>query len=107
MQATAVGLQKVSGTSKTGSPFEMHQITILVASKNASSAKFNKLAYGYEPMTLNVAESAFPKFQQIVFPCRIDLTMDHEPRAGKVEAVVAGFTGTPLYIDLTAPGKAG
>jgi len=104
MQAIAIGLSKMAGTSKgTGNQYEMHRLTIIIANKNVSSAKFNKVGLGYEPMDLPVAEVAFPKLQSLIFPCRIDLTMDHEPRGGKVEAVVAGFTGTPVFIDLTAP----
>lgn len=108
MQAIAIGLSKMSGTSKgSGNQYEMHRLTIIIPNKSVTSAKFNKIGFGYEPMDLAVAESAFPKFQSVSFPCRIELTMDHEPRGGKVEAVVAGFTGTPVYLDLTAPGKAG
>lgn len=107
MQAIAIGLSKMAGTSKgTGNQYEMHRLTIIIPNKNVSSAKFNKFGLGFEPMDLPVAESAFAKLGSITYPCRIDLTMDHEPRAGKVEAVVAGFTGQPVFIDMTMPAAA-
>ncbi len=107
MQAIAIGLFKLNGTSKgTGNQYEMFRLSILTHSKNVSSAKFNKFALGLESMDLPVAESAFAKLGSITYPCHIDLKMDHEARSGKVEAVVAGFTGQPVFIDLTTPAAA-
>lgn len=107
MQAIAVGLSKMTGTSaKTGNPYEMLRMTILVPNKSAASAKFNKFGMGYEPMDLPVSEAGFAKLGAITFPCQIDLVMDHQPRAGKVEAVVGGFNGTPVHINIDGSGAA-
>lgn len=104
MQAIAVGLSKMTGISKASQqPYEMLRMTILVPNKSAASAKFNKFGLGYEPMDLAVSEAGFAKLGAITYPCQIDLVMDHQPRAGKVEAVVAGFNGTPVYIDVAPP----
>lgn len=105
MQAIAVGLSKMTGTSaKTGAPYEMLRMTILVPNGSVATAKYNKFGLGYEPMDLPVAESAFAKMGQLSFPCQVDLVMDHQPRAGKVEAVVAGFNGSPVHINVDGSG---
>lgn len=107
MQAIAIGLSKLNGKAKsTGNPFEMHKLTILVASENVSSAAFNKFSLGYEAMDLDVDLAAFPKFAQLTYPCSMNIEIDQLPRGGKLQAMVVGFTGQPAYIDVKPAAKA-
>lgn len=47
MQAIAIGLSKMAGTSKAnGNQYEMHRLTIIIPNKNVYSAKFNKFGLG-------------------------------------------------------------
>lgn len=101
MLAICLGLSKMNGKSqKTGNQYEMHRLLIAIPAKNVTSGSFNRFALGYETMDLDVSESAFPVMAGLTYPCRAELRMDHEPRGGKLVAVVGGVVGKPVYIPL-------
>lgn len=107
MHAIVLSAYKMNGLSKaSNSPFEMHKLTILVPAENVSSQKFNKLAYGYEVLDLDIEPASFPKFSVLTYPCAVTINLEQLPRGGKLQSVVTGYSGQPAYIDVKPPVKA-
>ena len=95
MKMLVAGVQRVKGTSKGGSAFDMCNLIALVAIEPFNNGKVNVSGTGFKPMELPCEESVLPLIAANKFPCVLDLNTEPRPRAGKLETVVVGFAPLP------------
>lgn len=92
MKLFVAGVERVTGTSKAGSPFDMCQLHGLVAVEVMSNSKISIQGSGLKPMQIPLAPEALPDFLPFALkmPCWLDLLTEPRPRNGKFETVVTG-----------------
>jgi hypothetical protein len=87
------GVERLTGTSKGGSAFDMCNLHCLVPVEAVNNAKIVIQGAGLKPMDIPLANEALPVFLPLAskFPCWLDLTTEVRPRSGKLETVVVGL----------------
>lgn len=90
MKIFVAGVERIMGTSKTGSPFDMCNLHALVAIESVSNAKITIQGAGFKPMAIPLANEAMPDFISLKTPCWVDVITEPRPRGGKFETVVVG-----------------
>lgn len=107
MKVIAVGFTEMSGTSKkTGNDYHMARLVVLTETEDAKTESMTKSSYGYQAMEMDVDVKSHHRFDTLSYPCHVELVIDHRPRGGKVEAILSGFTGTPVPVTLSPVAKA-
>lgn len=90
MKIHAAGVQRIQGTSKKGSPFDMCNLITLVPVEPVVSEKISITGHGYKVVELAVDPLALPQFAGMKFPSTIDVELEPRPRMGKYETTVVG-----------------
>jgi hypothetical protein len=90
MKNLVAGVQRVTGTSKTGNPFDMCNVSILTAVENVNNPKVTILGHGYKTMEVRLDPACIGQFSAVQFPCVLDLEMEPRPFMGKLETTVVG-----------------
>lgn len=92
MQATVIGVSRMSGVGKTSkAAYDMAKVLILSPIKPFSKAELNISGYGFEVAEIPLAVDAVASFAGLRFPCTVDLATDSEVRAGKLQTVCTGI----------------
>lgn len=91
MKMLVSGVQRISGTSKAGSAFDMCNLIALTPIEQMSNGKIVIAGYGLKVMEIPMDNSVLVAFAGLQFPVELDLQMDARPRNGKFETVVTGF----------------
>ena len=97
MKLFVAGVERIAGTSKAGSPFDMCNIHALVQVEPMQNAKITIQGSGLKAMDIPLAPEALPEFLPLAskMPCWMDVTTEPRPRGGKFETVVVGLQAVP------------
>lgn len=98
MKILVAGVQRIAGTSKTGSAFDMCNVSCLVPVEAVNNGKISVSGAGYKLMEIPADAAILSQFQGIKFPCILDLETEPRPRNGKVETVVCGLAVAPAVV---------
>ena len=91
MKMQVCGVQRIAGTSKAGSAFDMCQLLALIPIEPTNSGKVQVNGAGLKLMELPLDPQALTQFMGLKFPLMLDLEMEPRPRNGRVETVVVGI----------------
>lgn len=91
MKMNVCGVQRMAGTSKAGSAFDMCQLMALIPIEQSNSGKIQVNGAGLKVMELPLDPAAMTQFMGLKFPLALDLEMEPRPRNGRVETVVVGI----------------
>lgn len=91
MKLHVLGVKRIQGTSsKTGNEFDMCRLFAMVPIEpNGGKTKIQ--GFGFELAEMELDPAALPKFNNLTFPCTLELLTDSRPFMGKLETVVVGF----------------
>jgi hypothetical protein len=90
MKMNVCGVQRIAGTSKAGSAFDMCELLALVPVE-AVNGKVNITGAGYKVMNIALDPEALPQFMNTKFPATLDLTTDVRPERGELKTVITGI----------------
>ena len=91
MKMNVCGVQRIAGTSKAGSAFDMCELFALVPVENVSG-KINISGVGYKLMTVSLDSEALPQFAGLKFPATLDLVTDVRLERGEAKTIITGIT---------------
>lgn len=93
MKILVAGVERITGTSKGGSAFDMCNLHCLVPIEVMSNAKITIQGAGMKPLDIPLAAEAMPDFLPLAskMPVWIDVVTEARPRSGKFETVVVGI----------------
>ncbi len=91
MRVKAIGVQRLKGVSKTGSPFDFARVMYLRPVEVTSSDKFSSQGFGFQQGEIDLALDALHKFNDIKFPADLDLALEQVPDRRGVKSVCVGF----------------
>jgi hypothetical protein len=94
MKMLVAGVQRIAGTSKTGSAFDMCNVTCLVPVEAMNNGKITISGTGFKIMEVPLDAGAMAQFSGVKFPVVLDLDTEPRPRNGKVETVVTGINAS-------------
>jgi hypothetical protein len=94
MKILVSGVERIVGTSKTGSPFDMCMLHALVPVENTAGGKVTIQGHGYKSMDIACDAACLPSFVGLFQngPRVIDVITDARPNRGKMETCVVGVT---------------
>ena len=97
MKIFVAGVERIAGTSKTGSPFDMCNIHALVPVEPMSNAKITIHGSGLKAMDIPLDVDALKTFLPLAskMPCWMEVQTEPRPRNGKFETVVVGLVDAP------------
>ena len=95
MKVLVSGVQRIVGTSKAGSAFDMCNVLSLVPVEAMNNGKIAISGHGYKLMEIALDPQVLPQFAGLNFPLVLDLNVEPRPRNGKVESVVVGLLADP------------
>lgn len=95
MKMTVSGVQRIAGTAKTGSLFDMCQLLALVPIDVSNGGKVQVNGAGLKEMPLPLDAAAMPQFMNLKYPCVVELVTEPRPQRGKLETVVVGIVQQP------------
>ena len=90
MKMNVCGVQRIAGTSKAGSAFDMCELLALVPIE-AVNGKVNISGSGFKVMQVPLDPAAMPQFMGLKFPLSVELVTDVRPNRGQLETVVVGI----------------
>jgi hypothetical protein len=95
MKIFVAGVERIAGTSKAGSPFDMCNLHALVPVEPMQNAKITIQGSGLKSMDIPLANEALAQFLPLAskMPCWMDVTTEPRPRNGKFETVVVDLVG--------------
>lgn len=89
MKATVMNVMHVTGiANKTGKPFELHRISVVVKGENTGSEKFSKTCGGIEISELDLKPTLFDKLLSLQYPCVLDLTIEQVIHSRGIDNIV-------------------
>jgi len=92
MKLTVVGIQRITGKAKaTGNPFDMCNVMALEPVENFSKDTLTIQGHGFKVQEYSCDHSLLNELAGMKFPTSLDVTFDHKPRGGRVEAVISGL----------------
>lgn len=94
MKMNVCGVQRIAGTSKAGSAFDMCQLLALVPIE-AANGKVNISGTGYKVMEVTLDAEALPQFMHVKFPATLELTTDVRAERGELKTVITGIAAAP------------
>jgi hypothetical protein len=97
MKIFVAGVERIAGTSKQGSPFDMCNLHALVPVEPMSNSKITIQGSGLKAMDIPLANEAMAEFLPLAskMPCWVDVVTEPRPRSGKFETVVIGLQAVP------------
>lgn len=97
MKILVSGVERIVGTSKTGSPFDMCNLHVLVPVENMAGGKVTIQGHGYKNMDIACDASVLPMFVGMFQrgPVVLDVITEARPNRGKMETCVVGVTAIP------------
>lgn len=92
MKVKAIGVMRMKGISKTtGAPYDFAQVMYLRKLEPVNSEKLTITGAGYEVAKLDLQIESLHKFNDLVFPADLDLTLETIPDRRGVKSVCSGF----------------
>lgn len=91
MRVNAIGVQRLKGVSKTGSPFDFARVMFLRPVEVTSGEKFTSQGFGFMQGEIDLSIDALHKFNDVKFPAMLDLALEQVPDRRGVKSVCVGF----------------
>lgn len=94
MKILACGIERIKGTSKTGSAFDMCNLHVLVPVEPGGTGKVQIEGGGYKVMDIPCLPDVLPQFAGVFQrgPVVVDVLTEARPNRGKMETMVVGVT---------------
>lgn len=91
MRVKAIGVQRLKGVSKTGNPFDFARLMYLRPVEVTSGDKFSSSGFGFSQGEIDLSIESLHKFNDIKFPCDLDLALETVPDRRGVKSICVGF----------------
>lgn len=97
MKIFVAGVERIAGTSKAGSPFDMCNLHALVPVEPMGNGKITIQGSGLKVMDIPLDVHALSTFLPLAskMPCWMEVQTEPRPRGGKFETVVVGLVDVP------------